>query len=84
MDEMRCISISTTGDQNVEELEDFFVVLRQESTLGDSVRLDNNFTDAAGAVLSNATVVIISEREDCKYIKNGLFNSYNGLFNSLE
>ena len=66
MDEERCVTVITYDDNDVEDLKDFFIVLRQESTLGDSVMLDNSFTDTAGAVVSIANVFIISDSEDCK------------------
>ena len=68
MDVERCTTVNTIDDNDVEESKDFFIVLRQESTLGDSVKLDDSFTTADGAVVSNATVVIISEIEDCKLL----------------
>ena len=68
VNEARCITVITTDDNDVEEFKDFFVVLRQESALGDSVILDDSFTNADGTVVSNATVVIISEIEDCKLL----------------
>ena len=66
MDEERCVNVTTYDDTDVEDLKDFFIVLRQESTLGDSVMLDDSFTDTAGAIVSIATVFIVSEIEDCK------------------
>ena len=68
MDVKLCTTVTTIDDNDVEESKDFFIVLRQESTLGDSVMLDDSFTDAAGAVLANATVVIISESDDCELV----------------